>query len=168
MSKVCIAMILGLFIYSCSQPNSPGLDSVSDQLITGSVPIINTQELESLLSQSAITLIDAREKEEYEISHIPEATWVGFEAFEIESVADFDRNEPIVVYCSVGYRSEKIGEKLKAAGFVDVRNLFGGIFMWANQGRSLVDLNNQPTRSVHGFSRNWSRYLSPKVDVRLN
>ncbi len=52
----------------------------------------------------------------------------------------------VVVYCSVGYRSEKIAEKLKAAGYKNVFNLYGGIFEWENQNLPVYDSNGEPFR----------------------
>jgi rhodanese-related sulfurtransferase len=39
----------------------------------------------------------------------------------------------------VGYRSEKVTEKLQKAGFTQVSNLYGGIFEWVNQGYPIVN-----------------------------
>ena len=47
-------------------------------------------------------------------------------------VEDIARESTIVVYCSVGYRSEKIAEELDKLGFTNVSNLYGGIFEWIN------------------------------------
>ena len=79
-----------------------------------------------------------------------------------------DKNTPIVVYCSVGYRSEKIGEKLRKAGYTNVTNLFGGLFTWANENRPLKNKADQPTRAVHGYGKAWSKYLSPEVNAILD
>ena len=40
----------------------------------------------------------------------------------------------IIVYCSIGVRSEDIGEKLKELGYTKILNLYGGIFDWKNKG----------------------------------
>ena len=71
----------------------------------------------------------------------------------------------LVVYCSVGYRSEKIGEKLKALGFSKVYNLYGGIFEWSNRGYPLVDQKEQPTTKVHAFNKDWGRWLEQGTKV---
>jgi 3-mercaptopyruvate sulfurtransferase SseA len=68
------------------------------------------------------------------------------------------RQQTVVVYCSVGYRSERVGERLKALGFRDVRNLYGGIFQWVNEGRPVYNATG-PTRQVHPYSALWSTWL---------
>ena len=42
------------------------------------------------------------------------------------------KKTPTIVYCTIGARSETIGEKLKKNGFTNVYNLYGGIFEWKN------------------------------------
>ncbi|NBP69657.1 MAG: rhodanese-like domain-containing protein, partial [Cytophagia bacterium] len=88
------------------------------------------------------------------------ALLVGYEDFNIENVKDLDKKTPIVVYCSVGYRSEKVTEKLKQAGFTNVSNLYGGIFEWINQGYKVVDSNEKETNNVHAYNKTWGIWLS--------
>jgi len=69
------------------------------------------------------------------------------------------KDAKIVTYCSVGYRSERIGEKLQKAGFTDVSNLKGSIFKWINEGNTLEDKDGQTTDKVHGFDKNWGKWV---------
>jgi 3-mercaptopyruvate sulfurtransferase SseA len=71
-----------------------------------------------------------------------------------------DLSTPIVVYCSLGVRSENISEKLNAAGFTDVRNLYGGIFEWKNKHNPVFDSEEIETEKVHTYSKNWSKWLT--------
>ncbi len=123
-------------------------------LYKNTVPIVKPMGL----AKESIFL-DSRSKEEFEVSHIPDAKWVGFKEFNKELVEGFDKNSEIVVYCSVGVRSEKIGEKLKKMGFTNVKNLYGGIFEYVNLGGELVDREEKRTLNVHTYSRVWSIWL---------
>ena len=76
-----------------------------------------------------------------------------------------DKNATIIVYCSVGIRSEDIAEKLQKAGYKNVFNLFGGIFEWKNKQNVVVDTNNNPTEKVHTFSKEWSKWLKKGIKV---
>jgi 3-mercaptopyruvate sulfurtransferase SseA len=69
------------------------------------------------------------------------------------------------VYCSVGYRSERVGEKLQKLGYQNVYNIYGGIFEWKNEGMQVVNRQNQPTDSVHTYNKNWSKWLLKGVKV---
>lgn len=102
--------------------------------------------------------LDARESKEFAISHINEAQYVGYEDFDTTLVANLSKDQPIVVYCSIGYRSEKIAERLVEMGFQDVANLYGGIFEWKNQGKQVVDKQGE-TEKVHGYNRTWGIWL---------
>ncbi|MBO0949450.1 rhodanese-like domain-containing protein [Fibrella forsythiae] len=128
-----------------------------DALIKESVPVVTCNELKQMPDA---LLFDAREKREYAVSHLPKARWIGYDDFELSRVAGVPKTAPVVVYCSVGYRSEKVGEKLKAAGFTNVRNLYGSLFEWVNQGNPVVDSTGKPTRRVHAYSRTWGIWLN--------
>jgi len=106
-------------------------------------------------------LLDARAREEFATSHISGAAWVGYDDFDLLRVAAVPKNQPIVVYCSVGYRSGKIAEKLTKAGYTEVYNLWGGIFHWYNSGKEVVDKNG-PTSHVHPYNEKWSKWLDSK------
>lgn len=109
-------------------------------------------------------ILDARSTEEFGVSHLETARFVGYDDFEISRVADIEKDTEILVYCSVGYRSEKVAEKLKKAGYLNVRNLYGGLFDWANHGMEMVDSLGKPTNQVHGFNKNWGKWLDgPEV-----
>ncbi|MDA0195786.1 MAG: rhodanese-like domain-containing protein [Bacteroidetes bacterium] len=113
-----------------------------------------------LVNQPERILLDARAKTEYEVSHIKDAVWVGFEEFEKNTVENIDRDKPIVVYCSVGYRSEKIAEKLEKLGYLNVSNLYGGIFEWINEGNMVVDNLGEATDEIHAYDEEWGIWLS--------
>ena len=138
----------------------------SQELIQKTVPIVSTEKLAQEIDGEknvSVVLLDTREKNEYEVSHLARARWVGYKGFKLESVKDLEKDAEIVVYCSIGYRSEKVGEKLKAAGFTNVRNLFAGIFAWANEGRYMENKDGVKTQAVHGYDEEWSKYLSSQV-----
>ncbi len=125
----------------------------------GNVPYISVKELQSL---NDFILLDTREKEEFAVSRIPGASWVGYTTFSLDSaLTHLPRKDiPVVVYCSVGVRSENIGEKLQKAGFTQVKNLYGGIFQWKNEDNTVVDSNGNPTEEVHAYSKHWGKLLT--------
>lgn len=104
-------------------------------------------------------ILDARPKEEYDVSHIAKARRVGYGDFDLSKVNDLPKDTAIVVYCSVGYRSEKVTEKLLKAGFTNVRNLYGGIFEWINAGHVVVDDAGRTTDRIHTYNKTWSRWV---------
>ena len=129
-------------------------------LYKGSVKLIQPQALEQVLeSKAPILLLDTRSKAEYSVSHLSDARYVDYNNFKENSLAHMDRATPVVVYCTVGYRSERIGERLQKMGFKNVHNLYGGIFEWVNQGHPVVGVDGKPTAKVHAYNKDWGRWL---------
>ena len=133
-------------------------------MIKETVPTITVAEL-SKKDLSKMVLLDSREKKEYEVSHLKNAKWVGYEDFKLIRVNDVPKDASIVIYCSVGVRSEKIGEKLMAAGYTNVKNLYGSIFEWVNEGYPVYNMNGKPTDRVHAYSKTWGIWLKKGVKV---
>lgn len=137
---------------------NPEFDKKISSLLRFNVPLISVQELEQ--KQDQVILLDARELEEYQTSHIKGAHYIGYNKFDKKDLAKFPKDKEIVLYCSIGYRSEKIGNRLQKLGFTKVSNLYGSIFEWVNQGNPVVDKNEQPTNLVHGYNKNWSQWIN--------
>ncbi len=126
---------------------------------TESIPYITVEELASP-DEDAI-ILDAREAKEYNTSHLENAIHVGHDFFDLNTVMAKvpDKSAKIVVYCSLGIRSEDIAEALKKEGYTNVYNLFGGIFEWKNNDLNVYNTNNELTEDVHAFSEAWSHWL---------
>ena len=132
---------------------------------THSIPYISVQEL--AMPKTEAIVLDAREKKEFDISHIRNAIHVGYDFFNLDTVAHRipDKKSIIVVYCSIGIRSEDIGEKLKKAGYENVRNLYGGIFEWKNRDFPIYNRDQIETDSVHVFSEAWRKWLTNGITI---
>lgn len=139
---------------ACAQ--SDDLHEEVKSLYENTVPVVKPQELETW---NAPELLDSREAEEFSVSHLSGAKLVGYDDFDLERVKHIDKEDTVVIYCSVGYRSERVGEKLLDAGFKHVYNLYGGIFEWKNTGRSVVTPQGDTTERVHAYNKRWSRFL---------
>jgi rhodanese-related sulfurtransferase len=128
-----------------------------DNTLDKTVPFIKAKELRE--NNQNYTILDIRELKEYNVSHIKNAISISFNDFNVKIIKHkIDKNTPIVVYCSIGYRSEKVGEKLLNEGFT-VYNLYGGIFNWKNSNNPVVDNNEIATQKVHCFNQEWSKWL---------
>ena len=114
-------------------------------------------------------LLDARRLEEFRVSHL-----AGAEPVEPlgrvpgEALTDLvsrlrGRADPVVVYCSVGYRSARLAEALTRAGVPSVYSLRAGIFGWALDRRPLDgDANGR----VHPFNALFGLLLEPALRAR--
>jgi rhodanese-related sulfurtransferase len=103
-------------------------DLLLSTLLSHSVPEISVDSL----ATGHFHILDARSYREFEVSHIPGAYWAGYEDFSLDRLAGLDTKAPVAVYCSVGYRSERIAEQLHRRGYDNVVNVYGGIFEWVN------------------------------------
>ncbi|MAB49203.1 MAG: rhodanese [Flavobacteriaceae bacterium] len=124
-----------------------------------SIPYISVQEL--AMQKTDAILLDTRELKEYEVSHLKDALYVGYDEFNLKNTTKQlnNKDQMIVVYCSLGVRSEDIAEQLKKEGYTNVYNLFGGIFEWKNNNHKVYDNKEEPTENVHAFSKKWSKWL---------
>lgn len=133
------------------------LESKLQFLVRGDVSLLG---VDSAFSQHPDFLfLDAREKSEYEVSRIPDARWIGYDDFQMDRITALPKDKPVVVYCSVGYRSEIIGRKLRKAGFSKVYNLYGGIFEWSNMGFPIETTTGKPATRIHTYNKDWSQYV---------
>lgn len=112
-----------------------------------------------------VIYLDAREYNEYLVSHIENAIWCGYNDFDFNRLNGVAKKTKIIVYCSVGYRSEKITEKLLLANYSNVSNMYGGIFEWINTGHKVVDAQNKVTNNVHAYSKTWGIWLSKGTKI---
>lgn len=146
-----------LFLSTTIFAQSP-IDNLLKKYNKKTIPYLSIDELKKL--DDAI-ILDTREQKEFDVSHLNGAVCVGYEKFDAKKIKEKFKNlnDTIVVYCSVGIRSEIIGTKLKKMGYKNVYNLYGGIFEWKNKNEEVVDNDQKVTENVHAFSKEWSKYL---------
>ena len=107
-------------------------------------------------------LLDVRAEEEWRVSHLSGAKNSPPGTKPEDALAGVAKDAPVVVYCSVGYRSSAYAEKLQKAGWTNVVNLEGSIFQWANEGRPVVD-EKGPVSKVHPYDAKWGELLKPEL-----
>jgi rhodanese-related sulfurtransferase len=151
---------------SYGQVKSRSYNILLKTLLSHSVPEISVHQ--AAATREKVILLDAREHDEFGVSHLDGAHFVGYNNFTIDSVKSFNKNAQILVYCSVGYRSEKVAYKLKSEGFKNVSNLYGGIFEWVNQGHPIVDSAGKSTKRIHGYTKAWGIWLNNGEKVYTN
>lgn len=104
-------------------------------------------------------ILDVRTIDEYAVSHLPNATWMGFENFSTKMIGDQPIDRTILVYCTIGARSKNVMIKLQQAGYKNAYNLYGGIINWKNSGYEIVDADEQPTNAVHPYNKLWGFWV---------
>jgi rhodanese-related sulfurtransferase len=104
------------------------------------VPYMSVETL--AMPKTKAILLDAREEKEYKVSHLKEAICVGSDNFDLnKTLAKLpkDKTAKIVVYCSLGIRSETVAHKLIQGGYTNVFNLYGCYLHHAHRRKSFLD-----------------------------
>lgn len=133
-------------------------DKMLKDMYSYTVPLVKPDISAQWIEEKNTYFLDAREWSEYNISHIKDAVAVGYDHFEMSTVENIPKDAKVVVYCSVGYRSERIGEQLIQAGYKHVYNLYGGIFNWVNQGFDVFD-DQGKVQKIHAYDKEWGKWV---------
>lgn len=162
MKNLIILICIGISVSGFSQKK---LDKMLKRENTESIPYISVEALQN--ETEDVILLDSREEKEFKTSHLENAICVGYDSFNLESIQPKlpNKDSKIVVYCSLGIRSEDVAEKLKKAGYTNVYNLYGGIFEWKNNDLEVLNSQENPTDSIHTFSKAWSKWLKKGIKV---
>jgi len=163
---IMFSFLFGAGAVSAQEALNPKYTKKLNRLYKNSVPLVEAEEAGEMMSNTEdILILDTRTEREFEVSHIEGAQFVDFDSFKKKDFEGVDKDKPVLVYCSVGYRSERIGEKLQKMGFNNVHNLYGGIFEWKNRGHNVVDNSDAKTEKVHTYNADWGQWLDKGVKV---
>ncbi|WP_084454297.1 rhodanese-like domain-containing protein [Algoriphagus terrigena] len=154
-SKARIFFFGLLLIYTPAAAQSAAYKVLLEGLYDKDFPTVTADQIADLANYQ---ILDTREKKEFEVSHLPNAIRVGYDSFDLSATDGLDKGKPVLVYCTVGARSQDIGRRLQAAGFTRVYNLYGGIIQWSNSGKTL-EAGGMPTDKVHTYSKTWGIWL---------
>ncbi|WP_107038265.1 rhodanese-like domain-containing protein [Brumimicrobium mesophilum] len=162
MKSILTFIFFSLLISSCAaqKVQSGAYNTMLKSVLKNDVPELTVQQADSIKQVNPnVVFIDTREKREYEVSHLKNAVWVGYDDFDLARVQEIDENTKIIAYCSVGARSENITRQLIEAGYTDVSNMYGSIFEWVNEGKPVYNLEGEETMRVHAYSKSWGVWL---------
>jgi rhodanese-related sulfurtransferase len=132
-------------------PNDlPNYQEWSKKAPAATLSIITADELHDWMQKGnkRFYLLDVRDQDEFDVSHIKDARRIGSADFNVERVWMFHRNAPVIVYCTNGERSQTMAQYLGLMGFEDVRILDGQLLAWWEKHRSLVNKDNQASKEI--------------------
>jgi len=114
---------------------------------------------------SEVALLDVREPKEYQVSHIQGSRNVPFKWAKKNSewMEQIAEGKPVILYCSIGYRSGVLAKQLMETGRTDVFNLYGGIVHWFNQGNAVYRDGKEVNR-IHPYSDEFGYYITRLMD----
>jgi len=94
---------------------------------------ITAVELKERLDRGdALTIVDVREPNEYQINRLPGSQLIPLGEIP-RRYAELDPDDEIIVSCKIGGRSAKAADYLRSVGFKHVLNLKGGIIAWVDK-----------------------------------
>ena len=106
--------------------------SIAANALRGISPAISPLVLrEELKSDRPPLVIDVRDEREYDTESLTGAVNIPLEDLR-ERLTEVPKDRPVVVHCSVGYRSYLAQQILQQNGWTNVRNLYGG-FAFASE-----------------------------------
>jgi len=149
---IIVALIVILFVPAVNKSVFHGLvNFVTDENNTPTVRI-------SKVNLDSSLILDCRTKEEFSISHLPNAVWIDEDGSNIK-LDTINKENEIILYCSIGVRSEKVTLQFIKDGFINAQNLYGGIIEWHNNKMPMVNLQNDTTTQIHSYSFFWSLWV---------
>ena len=83
-----------------------------------------------LAEREPLVLLDVRQDWETKLCRLDNALHIPIEEIELRT-EELSPEDEIVVYCHQGVRSAAVAEYLRQRGFKNVRNLAGGLDLWA-------------------------------------
>jgi phage shock protein E len=96
---------------------------------------ISPQDAAAKLKSGEATIIDVREKEEWDEEHIPDAIHMSRGTLELDIEEKVpDTNAMIICHCGGGGRGALATESLQKMGYKNVRNMSGGFKAWKAAG----------------------------------
>ncbi|MEO5984125.1 MAG: rhodanese-like domain-containing protein [Ferruginibacter sp.] len=155
--SIVILFLILVWGSSYGQVKNKSFNFLLKTILSNKVKRVSVEEVTK--SKVNYTFVDAREVNEYNVSHLKNSLFVGYNNFSIDGLKNIPKDRPIIVYCSVGKRSENIAAKLKKNGYNNVSNLYGGIFEWVNEDQPVYDLQNKQTMNVHAFNKFWGKFI---------
>jgi rhodanese-related sulfurtransferase len=111
-------------------------------------PTINANALRQ--DKARPIFVDVRSAKERAVSNISGAISLAELPAALQSA-----KRPVVVYCTVGYRSGLAVLDLQKRG-IAARNLRGGILAWLAAGGQIVDADGKQTHKVHVYGKSWA------------
>ena len=101
---------------------------------SGDVEDLQPRDLQAMLSNGARpVVVDVREPWEYQMGHVPGARLIPLGELS-RRLGDLDPEQPVVVICQSGNRSQSAAALLAQKGFKKVYNVVGGTSAWQMSG----------------------------------
>lgn len=152
MSKFLSWSILVLLASACQSYTS--FDEMASEMCKGRAVDVRWNQWDT----NAV-VVDVRSAEEFGVSHADGALHCPWQNNTVKGWEQLPKDQPIVVYCSVGKRSELAAEFLMDHGFQSVTNVYGGLFGAFNAAQA-IDQDHLVMQRIHGYNTRWGQWIT--------
>ncbi len=112
-----------------------GIKTGADLIIEAKEKIREVTPAEAMSDTNPnLVLLDVRERNEWNLGHLPNAIHIPRGSMETKVEALIPRDKHIVIYCQSGNRSAFAAETLQEMGYEDVASMSQGIIGWVDAG----------------------------------
>lgn len=115
-----------------------GLGLLWPMLVRRAGQAVNPGAATLLINRENAVVVDVRESDEFAQGHLPDAVSLPLSKF-AERIAELDKykDQPVIVCCASGVRSNNACRQLATRGFARLSNLEGGVDAWVAAGYPL-------------------------------
>ena len=108
----------------------------TEEEISGIISITPAEVYEIITDNEDYVILDVRTQDEYNEGHLDKALLIPVDELE-GRIDELDKNNPIIVYCRSGARSNRAANILIENGFSKVYDM-GGILDWQEEGFPVI------------------------------
>lgn len=137
--KTFVTFLVALSLLSACGKSPSERGSTQTTQATGSIEQVDAAQFKKLTESPNALVLDVRTAAEVAEGHLPNAVNIDIYGSDfMAKVQQLPKDREILVYCTVGARSQQAADILSKQGFVKVYNLDGGIVAWQRNGFEVV------------------------------
>ncbi|MBW1741824.1 MAG: rhodanese-like domain-containing protein [Deltaproteobacteria bacterium] len=111
---------------------------------------VTPKQAMELMQSEEVIFVDTRKSKEQKVSMLPNAVTEK----DFEKNPEQYRDQVLIGYCTISYRSGKLAKKLQEKG-ITMLNLRGGMLAWVHEGGKVYDANGE-TKRLHVYKKKWN------------
>jgi rhodanese-related sulfurtransferase len=137
--KTFVTFLVALSLLSACGKSPSESGSTQTTQATGSIEQVDAGQFKKLTESPNALILDVRTAAEVAEGHLPNAVNIDIYGSDfMAKVQQLPKDREILVYCTVGARSQQAADILSKQGFAKVYNLDGGIVAWQRNGFEVV------------------------------
>lgn len=137
--KTFVTFLVALSLLSACGKSPSESGSTQTTQATGSIEQVDAAQFKKLTESPNALILDVRTAAEVAEGHLPNAVNIDIYGSDfMAKVQELPKDREILVYCTVGARSQQAADILSKQGFAKVYNLDGGIVAWQRNGFEVV------------------------------